>query len=80
MATAAAPAAEAPAAVPLPAPIATPACWVALAPATPVAFELPMAMAPWALASGLAVVFVPPPMAIAWVPVMALALEPRATF
>jgi hypothetical protein len=37
-----------------------------------------MAMAPWALASGAAVVFVPPPMAMASAPVVAWAFLPMA--
>jgi hypothetical protein len=47
-------------------------------PLTPEASDAPMAMAPWAVACGAAVVFVPPPIAIASAPVVAWAALPMA--
>jgi hypothetical protein len=79
MAIADVPPADAPAEDPSPEPMAIVRVLDALAPATDALSEDPMAIAPWALANADIVLLVPLPMAIASLPVVALAFVPMAT-
>lgn len=72
--------AVAPASVASPDPMATQPVPLALAPLTPVAFDAPMAIEPWAEAFAAIVALTPPPMAMPWSPdvVVTEEKEPRA--